>query len=178
MSFTILDIILLVPLLFGFVRGLFKGLISELSSIVSLIGGLILAFYFTEPVYNFLAERMGREGVEIRAFSFVIIFVIVVIAINLLSKTITKLLDMIALGVLNHILGGAFGLAKWLLIILVAIYFLKELQAEELIFQRETLEASAVYMRLAEYSSLVADLVNALSGQVGEELPDFSPELP
>lgn len=96
-----------------------------------------------------------NPGIELRVISFILVFVVVVIAINLLSRTITKAMNMIALGAINHLLGGLFGLAKWFVVVLVMVYFLKSMQSESTIFQKDTLTESLVYQRFANYSEYV-----------------------
>lgn len=152
---ALFDILLVLPLIYGLVRGLYRGLISEIASIVSLIGGLILAFYFSEDLYVKLSTLVQNPGIELRVISFIVVFVVVIIAINLLSRTITKAINMIALGAINHLLGGLFGLAKWFLVVLVLVYFLKGMQSESTVFQKDTLTESFVYQRFASYSEYI-----------------------
>lgn len=153
---TILDIILTIPMLYGLVRGLYKGLIQELASIVGLIGGLILAFFFSEALYLKLRVFFENPGIEIRVLSFIIIFILVVIAISLISKMLTKALDAIALGGINHLLGGLFGLGKWFAIMLVVVYFLENLRQQGT-FQQDTFQDSFVYQILVDSIVYVAE---------------------
>ena len=51
-------------------------------------------------------------------------FVLIVIAISIVAKAMTKILKLAALGLLNRMLGGVFGVLKWCFILsaLVLIY--------------------------------------------------------
>ena len=161
---ALFDILLVIPLIYGFVRGLYKGLINEIASIVSLVGGLILAFYFSEDLYAELSTLVENPGIELRVISFIVVFVVVIIAINLLSRAITKAMNMIALGAINHILGAVFGVCKWFLVVLLMVYFLKGMQEEATIFQADTLSESFVYQRFAHYSEYLDGYIEQVIG--------------
>ena len=53
---NIFDIVIASLLLFGFVRGLLKGLFVEVASLVGLIGGVYGAIHFSYFVSDFLKE--------------------------------------------------------------------------------------------------------------------------
>lgn len=168
MTLGLVDIVLLLPLIFGFVRGLFRGLIKEVASIVGLFGGLIVSFYFSEGIYQRLAKYVDNPGIELRALCYIIVFVLVIIAINLISKTLTRAMDMVALGSINHVLGGLFGLGKWLLIVLVLIYFVNIMQQDAPFIQQETLDNSTTYNILLGYSEYLSDYIDMALGVAAE----------
>lgn len=168
MTLGLVDIVLILPLLFGFVRGLFRGLIKEVASIVGLFGGLILSFYFSEGIYQRLSKYVDNPGIELRALCYILVFVMVIIAINLISKTLTRALDVVALGSINHVLGGLFGLGKWLLIVLVLIYFINIMQKDAAFIQQETLDNSSTYNILLGYSEHLSDYIDMALGMAAE----------
>lgn len=179
-TLNIVDIVLLVPLIFGLVRGLYKGLISELSSLVSLIAGLFLSFYFSEDVYNFLASQVQDAGIGLRVLSYAIVFFAVVIVIYFISKALTKALDFLALGIVNHLLGGIFGLIKFAFILAIAVHFLEPIQRSQKVVQQSTVNSSVVYTYLIQYSDNVGnyrkkmfdgDNIDINRGERDEELP-------
>ena len=106
------DIIIAALLLFGFIRGLFKGLFVEVASLIALIAGVYGAIHFSYFVGNFLADRVSWEERYITIISFAITFAIIVLTIGLLGKLLTKIADFASLGLLNKILGGGFGALK------------------------------------------------------------------
>ena len=86
------DIIIAALLLFGFIRGLFKGLFVEIASLIALIAGVYGAIHFSYFVGDFLADRVAWEERYITIVSFAITFA--------------------SLGMVNKILGGIFGTLK------------------------------------------------------------------
>jgi membrane protein required for colicin V production len=106
------DVIIAAFLIFGFVRGLLKGLFVEVASIVALIAGIYGAIHFSYFIGNILAERVSWEEQYITIVSFAITFGIIVLVIGLLGKMFTKMADFASLGLLNKIFGGVFGALK------------------------------------------------------------------
>jgi len=106
------DVIIAAFLIFGFVRGLLKGLFVEVASIVALIAGIYGAIHFSYFIGNIIAERVSWEEQYVTIVSFAITFGIIVLVIGLLGKMFTKMADFASLGLLNKIFGGVFGALK------------------------------------------------------------------
>lgn len=115
------DIIIAVILVFGFIRGIMKGLFVEVASLVSLVAGVYGAIHFSYFVGDFLKERSSWDEQYITLISFAITFGIIVFAIAMLGKLFTKLADFAYLGWINKALGGVFGALKLALILSVVI---------------------------------------------------------
>lgn len=118
---NIFDIIIAVILIFGFIRGLMKGLFVEIASLVALVAGVYGAIHFSYFVGDYLQTKVSWEESYITLVSFAITFAIIVLAISLLGKLLTKLADFAFLGWINKILGGVFGALKIALIFSVII---------------------------------------------------------
>lgn len=121
------DIILAAFLIFGFVRGLMRGLFVEVASLVALIAGIWGAIHFSYFVGNYLAEYVDWEEQYITVVSFAITFALIVLAISLIGKGLTKIADFAALGFVNKALGGVFGLLKFGLILSIVLLVFSKL---------------------------------------------------
>ena len=120
------DIIIAGLLLFGFVRGLFKGLFVEIASLVALIGGVYGAMHFSFYASDFLHQQVNWDENYISLAAFALTFIGIVIVVSLAGKLLTKIASFAALGFLNKLLGGVFGLIKIALILSVILsFFLK-----------------------------------------------------
>jgi membrane protein required for colicin V production len=164
MNFTSLDIVLLIPLVYGLAKGAYRGLIGELSSVIGLVGGLVAAFYFSDSIYKLISKYVENPGLGIRVLAFFLVFISVIIAINFLGKAIKKALDLIALGAINHIFGAAFGFFKWVLICSVAVYFFASLQKDTLIIRQKILDDSIVFQKLLSFAQYFASYLDAAAG--------------
>ena len=142
---NIFDIIIAALLLFGFVRGLMKGLFVEVASLVALVGGVYGAIHFSYFIGDFLKESVSWSGEYISLAAFAGTFVVIIVVIALLGKAFTKLADFAALGIINKILGGVFGALKIGLILSVIFIFFGKVNNTIPFIKKETLEESILY---------------------------------
>lgn len=142
---NIFDIIIAALLLFGFVRGVMKGLFVEIASLVALIGGVYGAIHFSFFIGDFLKESVSWSQEYISLAAFAGTFVIIIIVIALLGKMLTKLADFASLGILNKILGGVFGALKIGLILSVVFIFFGKMNNTIPFIEKENLEKSILY---------------------------------
>ena len=122
-----IDIIIAALLVFGFVRGLIKGLFVEIASLVALIAGIYGAIHFSFYVGNVLVKYVSWEERYITIVAFAITFGVIVLVIALLGKIFTKIADFASLGLLNKIAGGVFGSLKSALILSIVLLVFSKL---------------------------------------------------
>ena len=133
-----LDIILAVPLLWGLYKGISKGIIKELATLIALIAGIYGAVHFADNINPYLKEQFTIESSFLPIVSFAITFIIIVLAVKLIGFIIDKVVKAVALGIISRILGGVFGVLKTafilsalLLIINTFDYYLKLIPIEQ-----------------------------------------------
>lgn len=173
------DILLLIPLAYGLIRGLFKGLIHEIASLASIVIGLLLAYHFSDDLALFLSNQLNEDGAWVKILAYLLIFVGVAIILQVISYIITKMLNLLALGMINRLLGGIFGLGKILLVLLLLI-FLLDPYLENLRKDNEAWRQSIVYDELRRYSDIPGELLTRFREEQIEEVPsqeqdDFTP---
>ncbi len=114
------DMLAIVILAFCVIRGMFRGLIKELSSVIGVLGGFYAAYtYYTVP-----AEPLSRwisDPATVNIFSFLLIFCIVFLVISMLGVVIKYVLNIAFLGWFDRICGTAFGLLKGILLVSVLL---------------------------------------------------------
>ncbi|WP_223551739.1 CvpA family protein [Aestuariivivens sp. NBU2969] len=143
MSF--LDIVIVVLILFGIINGFIKGLFVEVASIVALIAGVYGAVHFSNFAAKFLSERVEWDEKTINITAFAITFIIIVLAITLAGKALTKLANLAALGLLNRLLGAIFGGFKYALIISVLLIIFDKVNNSVSYMSDDDLEKSVLY---------------------------------
>lgn len=153
------DIVLLIPVLFGFIRGIWTGLIQEIAGIVGIIAGIILGYMFNEPVVHFLNEQLEISIETANIAAFVLLFVGGYVTVLIIAKMVTKGVSMMALGPVNRVLGGLFSATKYLVITLVLLSAFDRINESTNIVAKEKLEASVVYDTYSELSHLLWDYV-------------------
>lgn len=144
-----IDIVLGLLLAFGLIQGFRKGFIIELAGLVGLILGVYGAIYFSHIVAGLLESFTNWETYTIELVAFIITFLIVLIAITLLARVFTKIINWAALGIINRLLGAAFGLLKTGLFISIFLLFLNSFQREFSFLSEEKKETSWLYESVA-----------------------------
>lgn len=139
------DIIIAALLLFGFVRGLMKGLFVEVASLVALVAGVYGAIHFSYFIGDWLKDSVDWDEKYISLAAFAGTFVVIIVTIALLGKALTKIADFASLGVLNKILGGVFGALKIGLILSVAFIFFGKMNDTIPFVSQESLGESILY---------------------------------
>lgn len=152
---SIIDIILGALLLFGLIRGIFKGLFVEIASLVALVLGIYGAKHFSYFVANVLESKVEWSEKTMNIVAFAITFVIIVLAISLAGKALTKLADFAALGILNKLLGGAFGALKIGLILSIVLIIFNKLNNTLPFTEQEDLEESILYKPVKSLAPLI-----------------------
>ena len=108
----VLDIIVLIPLIWFTIKGFTKGFIIELASLAALILGIYLSYFFSDITASFLQNTLGFTSKYLQPVSFILTFIIVVILIFILAKSLEALIKTASLGIFNKLLGAAFGFIK------------------------------------------------------------------
>ncbi|WP_347172731.1 CvpA family protein [Polaribacter uvawellassae] len=142
---NVFDIVITVFLLFGFVRGLMKGLFIEVASLVALIGGVWGSIHFSYFIGDFLKESVSWSEKQISLAAFAITFILIIVVVSLIGKFLTKLADLAALGMVNKIFGGVFGLVKIGLVLSIIFIFFDRMNSSITFVDKETLEESILY---------------------------------
>ena len=149
------DIFISIFLIYGFIKGLYKGFIIEIASVIGLLLGIYLATQYSGDLSNYLISKQffsWKEGYVI-ILSNVILFILTILIVSILGKVATKLVKLVALGLFNKILGSVFGLLKNILILI----FVFNLANNSLkIIDQDELELSVYYKPLNELSRLIS----------------------
>lgn len=140
-----LDILLGSLLLFGLVRGLIKGLFVEVASLVALIAGVFGAIHFSNFAAEFLMDRVTWNEKTVNLVAFASTFIIIVFAISLAGKALTKLADFAALGFLNKFLGALFGVLKIGLILSIVLMVFSKMNKTIPLIGEEDIKDSVLF---------------------------------
>lgn len=116
-----IDIIFLVPIVWFTYQGFKRGFIIELSSLVALILGIYAALYFSGYAAEFLMDNLNMGPKYVPVLSFIVTFIVIVFLVYSVGKILEKIIDMVALGFLNKLAGGVFGLLKGVVLISVVL---------------------------------------------------------
>lgn len=108
-----LDIILLIPLVYGLIQGIRHGIVKELSTFLALLVAIFVAKGWAQElsiIVNSILEIKMEVSVVI---AYILIFIVVFILAALLANLCTKLLKAIMLNGVNRFFGSLFGILKY-----------------------------------------------------------------
>ena len=156
---NIFDVIILIILLYGLIKGFIKGFIIEVAGIIALILGVTGSFKFSRILEVHLNSYVDWSPKTIQIASFIILFIIIIYAVSLLAKMITKTLKIIALGMINRVFGGIFGLLKWCVILSSLVLVSQEINEIITLIPDNTLKDSISYNLLDKLGGFLFDWV-------------------
>ena len=112
---TALDILLILPLGIGAVKGYRRGLVLEVVSllafVLAVVGGLSLLSVVVPLVRHYVGDAFG----QLPLVSFALVFVAILWGVHLLGGLLKTAVHLTPLGVLDNLLGGLAGVVKWVL---------------------------------------------------------------
>lgn len=145
-----IDIVILIPLLWGAYRGFVKGFIVSISTFLALILGVYGAINFSDFVSKFMFEKFNWTNEYIPIIAFAITFIGIVILIHFLSKLIDNLVKAVALGLVNKLLGALLGMAKFLVIISVVILIIGKFDKDSKLITDKIKSESLLYSPISK----------------------------
>jgi membrane protein required for colicin V production len=119
-----LDIVILVVVALFALYGMKKGFIISLATLAGLLLGLYAALHFSNFFAGVIRSTIHPPPGWIPAISFAVTFLVVLIGVYFLGKSLEKLVDMVGMGILNHAAGAALGFAKGVLLLSIAFYLI------------------------------------------------------
>ncbi|MEO2067192.1 MAG: CvpA family protein [Flavobacteriaceae bacterium] len=145
MSVSSVDIVISIILIYGIVRGFYRGFFLEVSALTGLLLGIYCAINFKEVIGYYLEKILSWEENYIIIVSFLVTLIIVVVALNLIAKSLTKLANIMALGLLNKIAGAFLGLIKYSVICIVFVLLFDKINSSLTLIDELTILNSTFY---------------------------------
>ena len=152
-----LDIFFGIIIAWGAYSGFSKGLIKELASIVGVIAGIFLVKNYYQYLDLKLKPIFESDTILISFFSVILILFITIILSNIIAKLLTKVLKIIALGLLNRIIGSFFGMIKTVLFLCVFVFIFSNLNKVIEITEREQLNQSFFYSKIEKINNIIIE---------------------
>ncbi|OJF77652.1 MAG: colicin V production protein [Treponema sp. CETP13] len=120
MSFTLLDFIFMVIILFIAIHGAIVGFIDELFGKVAIILALFIAIMFYSNIAVYINEHIVSEFAS-SLLAFILLFIAVFLFVKIIQHFIGGLFESEIMGSLDHVLGFLLGAIEGLLIISVVL---------------------------------------------------------
>ena len=117
----LVDFLILAVLSVFLIKGLLRGLLKEICSLLGLVLGGVFAFTFHVPLAQLFQDAAGMPGVVSVWAAFLAIFLGVVIVFAVLGFVLHRFVKIILLGGVNRLAGGVFGLIQAVVILAMLI---------------------------------------------------------
>ena len=100
--------------------GLWRGVVSEILALAAWLVAFLVAGAEASKVAGLLAGQIVDPGMRLAA-AYVLIFVSVLLVFAIARMLISLMLKAVGLGLLDRLLGAAFGVLRGILVVLVAV---------------------------------------------------------
>ena len=154
-----IDFVLLAPLLYGAYKGFASGLIIEVATLAALVLGVLLSLRYAGNVDHFLTAFISIPESYSYYVAFALIFLIVVLAIYLLGRILTKLVNIISLGLFNKLFGLVLGAVKAAVVICAILFFVDALDRRYEMISSETKQGSLCYYPFVNFANGVYAII-------------------
>ena len=138
-----LDIVFLVPLLWGAYSGFKKGLIAQVLGLPSLFAGVWLGVNYQEMVSPFLIEKVQEKYLSISCF--IVLFLSVIILGTITTKIIEKFANFIQLKLINKLVGLILGVLKISSFLVIAVSIIQTWDSQSIMIDQSTKENSLFF---------------------------------
>ena len=108
---TAFDILVLVIFLAFIVRGIWIGFIRQISSLIAMIGGFLLAGYFDNDFYRLILPYVKSSHISF-LITYVVLFVVFFFVIKLAGLGLRLVMDLTLVAWFDRTVGGLFGVIK------------------------------------------------------------------
>lgn len=170
-----LDIIIAIILfLFGF-KGLRKGLIIEIVTLLAFCVGIYGAMHFSDFTAAHMQDFMEIDPKYLNTVAFVLTFIILVVLVNLIGKLVSKWVKSMNLGFFDKLGGFLFGIIKGVLLCSVLLMVLNNFQLLGVV-KPEVKEKSKLYPYIEQTVPYVYRGFDLVKDYAKEVLPDEETE--
>lgn len=127
----LIDIVILVILSFFLLKGIFRGLLKEICSLLGLVLGGVFAFTFHLPLAQLLQDSFNLPAQLCVWGSFLAIFLLLVFLFAVIGFVLNRFVKLIFLGGFNRLAGAMFGIIQGVVVLSMIVLALNSSAAPE-----------------------------------------------
>ena len=117
---TLFDLVVIVIVGLSVLLSLIRGLVREVLALAAWVVAFLAANVLAGEVAPWLPEAIPTEALR-RLAGFLVVFLVVLIAVSALAILASKLVKSAGLGMEDRLLGGVFGLARGMLVVMILV---------------------------------------------------------
>lgn len=155
-----LDLIIGIVLIASAVEGYKKGMISQITSLVSLIVGIVLAIRLFRYLSNWMVETFSW-GVNFSViFSFILIFILTISVIAIIGRSVERTFEEADLNHFNKIGGIVLSLVKSLIFLSALMLVLSYYTRKDSFPKQKHIHGSYLYMPVSAIVPTLLPYIN------------------
>ena len=116
------DVLILIIIGAFLLKGLLRGLMKELCSLVGLVVGSLVAFRFHGPLAEMMVSAFKLPASVCVVLAFLAIFLTILLIFGLIGMLLSRYVKLLYVGGLNRVAGGIFGIFQGLLLLSVVMF--------------------------------------------------------
>jgi len=163
---NLLDIILLILLIPGTIRGISRGFLEQAVTLAGIVLAAYMAYHFSEPVCTWLAQYITVSDTVLHVIGFAVMMLGVLIIVMFFAKLLTRVADMASLGWFNRVLGFVFSLAVSAVILSLIIILFDTVNTKFELVKTPILTDSVLYGHLKDLGYFVFPYLKQLLSTV------------
>jgi membrane protein required for colicin V production len=164
-----IDMFIGVLLVYAVFRGITRGFVLQLASLVALIAGIFLALKFSGFTARFLIKHWAIDYEYLYMVSLAITFTLVFIMINILGNMLDKAVESSQLSFINKLAGAFFNICKVMLIMGVLLLFIDRLDSRIKLLPKNAREGSFFYKPVTSATLLLFPSLGKIGKNIGHE---------
>ncbi len=145
-----LDIVLVCLAGFGFVKGLSEGIIRQVVSLIALLAAIFCCAEVADWLRKYIVELNLFPAFWVTILSYVFGFMLIIGILKLVGDLMSKVIGVTPLSLLNHLLGGVFGLMFMMFFMSLLLNVVERIDRNSRWIARETKEESRFYSQIQQ----------------------------
>jgi membrane protein required for colicin V production len=154
----IIDIIVGILVIMAIFKGLRRGLIVAIFSIIAFVIGIAAAMKLSVVVAGYLKDSVNISAQWWPVISFLLVFVVVVLLIRLLANMIEKAVEWSLLGWVNKLGGVILYVLMFVISFSVLLFFAEKIK----LISKATIDSSVTYDLVRPWGPWAIDAIGAL----------------
>ena len=164
-----IDWIIIGVITVGTVLGFSKGAIRQVATLVGLVAGLLLARALYLTVGERMAVEFGTSATVSQIIAFFLIWILVPIALLWVAALLTRVLEVVHLGILNRLIGALLGGMKYALIISTVVQLIQFIDPNDQLLSHDTKEKSVMFYPMEELGNKYVPTIKNVTKELFEK---------
>ena len=160
----VLDVCCILFLVLAMYKGITRGFIRALLSLVAFVIGWILASLLAGKVGVYLQEHGMQDNKWVPLLSFLMVMIATFIGIHLLGKALDKMTEMLMMGWLNKLAGVLLYVLLYTLLMSTLLYFSERINLVE----KKDMEKSLTYTYMSKWAPVIWEKIGEIVPYINE----------